>query len=328
MKSLKTSLIAAGFLAAVYTQAGTITCNDSYRTATVSNATSCFAQSLGSTAKAGDLQTITGSSWSMVGELTASGTSSNGWFTITGSGWGSGSATGTWSISDLFWDNFASAMITMHVGGGQKNAVDNFEWLITPDSASGIFSYLKTNGKGGGLSNFKLWGMGTPVKTEPTPAPAPATPAPADPAPAAPAPANPAPAADPAPATPAPADPQPAAPAPTDPAPASPAPADPQPAAPAPADPAPAAPAPAADPVPSEPTPAPTPLPPNPDPVVSEPEPNPVPPPVFEPETPLPPTTEPTVPAPALSVPEPTPWMLMLLGAMMITLLRRRPAKR
>jgi len=316
LNSLKTSLIAASILSAAVAQAGTITCNDNYRTATLSNATSCFSQTLGSTAKASDLKTITGSSWSMVDALTSNGT--DGWFTITGTGWGTGSATGTWSISDLFWDNFASAMITMHVGGGQKGAVDNFEWLITPESTSGIFSYLKTAGKGGGLSNFKLWGMGTPVKTEPTPAPAPApaTPAPADPAPATPAPA------DPAPAAPAPANPAPAA----DPAPATPAPADPQPAAPAPADPQPAAPA--ADPVPSEPTPAPTPLPPNPGPVVTEPEPNPVPPPVFEPETPLPPTIEPTVPAPTHSVPEPTPWMLMLLGAMVITLLRRHPAKR
>jgi hypothetical protein len=284
LKSVKPLIIASCLLAGAYAEAGVISCGDSYRTASVSNATSCYSQNLGSTAKAGDVKAITGSSWSLVDALTSSGT--DGWFTITGSGWGKSAASGTWSISDLFWDNFTSAMITMHVGGGQKNAVDNFEWLITPESSSGIFSYVKNRGKGGGLSNIKLWGMGTPVKAEPTPT-----------------------------------NPEPAAPAPSNPAPAAPVPADPAPAAPTPVDPQPAAPT-----VPAEPMPAPTPLPPNPEPVVTpEPDPVPPPvfepeiplPPAAEPAP---------APSPVSSVPEPTPWVLMLLGVLVILMLRRHPS--
>jgi len=152
-------------------QANTISCGDKYRTANVSSADACYSQTLGSTAKAGDVKTITGNSWNMVSALTSNGT--DGWFSVTGTGWGGATASGSWSISDLFWDNFTSALITMHVGGGQKNAVDNFEWLITPETLSGTFGYLKASGKGGGLSNIKLWGMGTVLKPDPTPVPPP-----------------------------------------------------------------------------------------------------------------------------------------------------------
>ncbi|GGY83405.1 hypothetical protein GCM10011613_30370 [Cellvibrio zantedeschiae] len=147
---------------AASTQATTISCGDKYRSASVSSADACTAQTLGSTAKADDLKGITGSNWTMVSGLSSNGT--NGWFNVSSSSWNGSSASGTWTINDLFWDNFTSALITMHVGGGQKDAVDNFEWLITPDSASGTFSYLRSSGKGGGLSNIKLWGTGTVLK--------------------------------------------------------------------------------------------------------------------------------------------------------------------
>ena len=175
------SLAGGMFVAGAF--AGTINCSDSYRTASLSSASACYAQTLGSTAKGSDVDAITGGDWTKVSELTSSGT--DGWFSVSGSGWGKASAAGSWSISDIFWDNFTSALITMHVGGGQKNAVDNFEWLITSATDLGSWSYSKLNGKGGGLSNIKLWGMGTPVKTEPVPVPTPdPTPSPTpDPAP-------------------------------------------------------------------------------------------------------------------------------------------------
>ncbi len=156
---------------ALKVQAGTIKCGDKYRSASLSSADACYAQTLGSTLKAGDLKDITGNTWNPVNGLTTNGT--DGWLSVSSAGWGNASASGTWSINDLFWDNFTSALITMHVGGGQKDAIDNFEWLITPETLSGTFSYLKSSGKGGGLSNIKLWGMGTLLKPDPTPVPPP-----------------------------------------------------------------------------------------------------------------------------------------------------------
>lgn len=165
---------ACGLLSSAFAlnaHASSINCADKYRSASLSSADACYAQTLGSTAKASDVKTITGNSWNLVGGLNGNGT--DGWFSVSGSGWGGASASGTWSISDLFWDNFTSALITMHVGGGQKDAVDNFEWLITSESLSGTFGYSKLSGKGGGLSNIKLWGMGTVLKPDPIPVPPP-----------------------------------------------------------------------------------------------------------------------------------------------------------
>lgn len=170
IKLLVSSSILSSVLV-ISTQASTISCGDTYRQASLGSSDLCYAQTLGSTAKAADVKAITGNSWNLVSGLNSSGT--DGWFSVSGSGWGNATASGTWSINDLFWDNFTSALITMHVGGGQKNAVDNFEWLITPETLTGTFNYSKLAGKGGGLSNIKLWGMGTVLKPEPVPVPPP-----------------------------------------------------------------------------------------------------------------------------------------------------------
>ena len=156
-KVIPAMLLAAGFLASS-AQAGVINCGDSYRKASLGAADTCYAQTIGSTVKAWDLPAITGSSWTQVGELGSAG--SNGWLSV--SGWGANSASGGWAISQDFWATYGSALITMHVGGGQKDAVDNFEWVVTPEETSGNWLYSKLMGKGGGLSNIKLWGTGTP----------------------------------------------------------------------------------------------------------------------------------------------------------------------
>lgn len=164
MKNFLTTLCLAFLLGSTsFATAGVITCNDKYRTASVGSADGCYSQVLGSTAKQGDINTIFGGNWAQVGELTTSG--SNSFLSV--SGWGSSKAGGTWSINPDFWQQFGSAVISVHVGGGQKNAVDNFEWLITPGTFDGSWSYAKLTGKGGGLSNIKLWGSGTPAKSEP-----------------------------------------------------------------------------------------------------------------------------------------------------------------
>jgi hypothetical protein len=140
--------------------AGLISCGDSYRQASLNSAESCATYILGSTIKQSDL-----SGWVKEGELTGNG--DNDLFSV--SGWGSESDNGTWKINGSFWDTYGAALITMHVGGGQKNAVDNFVWVVTPDSLSGTWTYDKLKGKGGGLSNLKLWGSGTPTVKVPEP---------------------------------------------------------------------------------------------------------------------------------------------------------------
>lgn len=140
--------------------AGLISCGDSYRQASLNSAESCSTYILGSTIKESDL-----SGWVKEGELKGNG--SNDLFSV--SGWGSDDVSGTWQINSSFWDTYGAALITMHVGGGQKNAVDNFVWVVTPDTLSGTWSYDKLSGKGGGLSNLKLWGSGTPTVKVPEP---------------------------------------------------------------------------------------------------------------------------------------------------------------
>ncbi len=147
--------------------AGLVVCGDVYRQASLNSAESCLSQTLGSTVKQSDLTTLFGGTWVKQGELTGNG--SNGLFSVSGANWGNEDVTGTWQINSSFWDTYGAALITMHVGGGQKNAVDNFEWVVTPDSLAGTWSYDKLKGKGGGLSNIKLWGSGTPTIKVPEP---------------------------------------------------------------------------------------------------------------------------------------------------------------
>jgi len=163
-KAIPALLLAAGFVASS-ANANVIQCGDNYRKASLGAADTCYAQTIGSTVKAGDLVSITGSSWTQVGELKSAG--SDGWLSV--SGWGGNSASGSWGISSDFWNTYGSALITMHVGGGQKDAVDNFEWIVTPENTSGSWTYSKLFGKGGGLSNIKLWGTGTPNVQVPEP---------------------------------------------------------------------------------------------------------------------------------------------------------------
>ena len=166
-KSIGLLITSAAFWA-VSANATLVSCGDSYRTASLDSAESCYSQIIGSTAKQQNINTIFGGSWTNVGELQTSG--SNSFLTVSGSGWGAGNASGSWIIDPSFWNTFGAAVISMHVGGGQKNAVDNFEWLVTPETVSGLWSYTKSAGKGGGLSNIKLWGSGTPSVKVPEPA--------------------------------------------------------------------------------------------------------------------------------------------------------------
>lgn len=80
--------------------------------------------------------------------------------------WGGIPVSGTWSIDPSFWTTYARAVISMHIGHGGGDP-DYFAWLITPGATSGTWGLVRNSGKGGGLSNMKLWGSGTPEKRVP-----------------------------------------------------------------------------------------------------------------------------------------------------------------
>ena len=152
--------------------AGPITCQPSNeRVATLDSATSCSTANGTIINDSDSLNGVLGTSYDWVLEGTLSpiadtvGTLVNDMLTITlltGS-WGHSPVTGTWAIDPSFWNtlNYTIAAITMHAGEGQGDP-DAFAWLITPGATSGTFSYEDLDGKGGGLSNMRLFG------TEPT----------------------------------------------------------------------------------------------------------------------------------------------------------------
>lgn len=111
-----------------------------------------------------------GGIWTKVGDVNAGNGVSNGFLTITFDGpvaWDTQPPiSGTWSISSGFFDLYGSAVISMHVGGGQGSP-DHFAWLISPGNTTGTWSYDVNNSNGGGLSNLGLWGSGPPTTRVP-----------------------------------------------------------------------------------------------------------------------------------------------------------------
>lgn len=133
------------------------------RSASLSSAVSGYAVGdVTGTPNAVDVQNRFGGTWLKEGELTADGTDDLLTIDLTSGTWGSaGPLSGTWAINPSFWTTYGSAVITMHVGNGAGDP-DWFLWEITPLQTSGNFSYVRTDGGGGGLSNLFLWGSGTP----------------------------------------------------------------------------------------------------------------------------------------------------------------------
>jgi hypothetical protein len=165
--------VAAIGLSVSSAEAGAITClPNNERVATLDSATSCSTANEVIINDSPSLNGVLGTSnaWVMEGTLSpepgTTGSLTNDLLTVTlltGSWGGNSGITGTWTIDPSFWNtlNYTIAAITMHVGQGQGNP-DAFAWLITPGATSGTFSYVDLDGKGGGLSNMRLFG------TEPT----------------------------------------------------------------------------------------------------------------------------------------------------------------
>jgi hypothetical protein len=106
--------------------------------------------------------------WANEGQF-ANTTGTNGLFSVslTSGNWGGIPAAGTWGIDQSFWLNYGRAVISVHIGQGQGNP-DWWLFDVTPGVTSGTWSLVKLAGKGGGLSNIKLWGTGDPYCTDNT----------------------------------------------------------------------------------------------------------------------------------------------------------------
>jgi hypothetical protein len=115
---------------------------------------------------AGDVATAFGGTWVNRGELTGNGTNSLLTAIVTSGSWGAAPVSGTWDISPSFWTQYADAVISFHVGGGQPAQVGDFALFLVKDlQTSGIWSFSQINMNGGGLSNIKLWSRGTATTT-------------------------------------------------------------------------------------------------------------------------------------------------------------------
>ncbi|MFC3117260.1 hypothetical protein [Cellvibrio fontiphilus] len=148
--------------------AGTITCGNQYRTATLTSAELCGIGS-GNT-KESDIESYFGGDWVHLGGIAGSdgtaGTLVNGYLTLTllNGVWGSpGPISGTWAIDSSFWTVYGKAALSIHVGNGKYDP-DHFAWYISEGNTSGTWSYQHMpKGGGGGLSNMHLWGSGEPA---------------------------------------------------------------------------------------------------------------------------------------------------------------------
>lgn len=165
MKILVCGVVAACALNGA-ASAATLSCPDPLgswnRQMTMTNVDGCqFAGPVTGTPKAADIAFYFGDTWTTEGEL--SGGTSNGYLSIgfsTGT-WDEANASGTYAINDAFWDEWGKAVISIHVGNGNGDP-DWFMFLITPQTTSGEWSLARVTQKGGGLSNFFLWGAGEP----------------------------------------------------------------------------------------------------------------------------------------------------------------------
>ena len=151
-------------------EAGTITCpglaSGPDRQMTLGSAIGC-AYGNGANPDAALIAATTGfaGTWTSEGSLTPESPSdTNDLFTvdITGGSWGSIPASGTWAIDPSFWTTWGRAVISAHVGQGGGNP-DYWLFEIEQGELTGTWDLVKLGGTGGGFSNMKLWGSGTPV---------------------------------------------------------------------------------------------------------------------------------------------------------------------
>jgi PEP-CTERM motif len=144
-------------------QASSITCAGSERSLSLGDATLCT-QGVDANPDGALINAQGGlwaGSWSNEGQLTGSGT--NDFFTVNvlAGSFGAGNVSGTWTIAPAFWTTWGTGVISAHVGQGGGDP-DWWLFLLEPGDTAGTWSYVIGAGTGGGLSNIKLWGSGSP----------------------------------------------------------------------------------------------------------------------------------------------------------------------
>ena len=79
---------------------------------------------------------------------------------LTGNWGSSGPITGKWTINNInFWSTYGYGAISLHVGNGQGDP-DHWIWELANGAMTGTFDYEDFDGRGGGLSNLKLYSHG------------------------------------------------------------------------------------------------------------------------------------------------------------------------
>jgi hypothetical protein len=154
-------------------EASSITCAGTDRSLTLGDSTLCT-QGASANPDAALINTQGGQwtgIWSPEGALTAAGTDDLFTVTLLGGSFGAGNVDGTWTIAPEFWQTWGRGVISAHVGEGGGDP-DWWLFLLEPGDTAGTWSYLVNSGPGGGLSNLKLWGSGTPVQIQSAPEPA------------------------------------------------------------------------------------------------------------------------------------------------------------
>ena len=140
--------------------AGPITCGSSDREATMTDADQCWTGP--GNPGADDVLGYTGGDdpWMDAGEI--AGGTEGGFLSIeflTG-GWDEGAFELRWTIAEEFWEMYAEAVISIHVGNGNGDP-DHFVFLINPGDLTGLLEYARCDDcGGGGFSNIRLWGRG------------------------------------------------------------------------------------------------------------------------------------------------------------------------
>lgn len=167
----KTIVVSIGLCFALNLQAVQVTFTSADRTASLGDALA-VTTGVGNAGAAtlnssGDLWLSSRTPWTKRAERTSVGTSAPLTIAITTIGGAfvqSGPLSGTWAIDASFWTTYADAAISMHVGNGNGDP-DHWIWHIEPGKTSGTWSYEDFDGKGGGLSNFKLYSSGIAAAT-------------------------------------------------------------------------------------------------------------------------------------------------------------------
>lgn len=170
LKALKTGVAAAVLLvgSAAYAAVCSDTSDDGSPTRTWTlNAASGCAMGEDNPQAADILAEWPSTPWTNEGDITGDGDSSA--FLdvdLTTGDFGGKNTAGTWTLSAAFWLTYGEAVISMHVGNGNEDGLaDHASFLLLPGDTSGTWSYVQDPeaGSGGGLSNFHIWGRGTPA---------------------------------------------------------------------------------------------------------------------------------------------------------------------